>query len=341
MQEDWQVCRSRLRQRNDAPMLDWNDFRMVLTIARAGGLVRAAEALGVNHSTVFRRLNGLEEQLGVQLFERLPGGYEPTDAGAQLVAAGERIEAETLALERDLAGRDARLRGRLRVTSSETLAFRVLTAEIVRFRAAHPGIQVEVVIENRQLDLSRREADLAFRATRPTQGDLFGRKLADIAWAVYGADTYLAMRGVPAASGELAAHAMIGWDSAASTVKAVQWLAGTVPESAIVYRSSSLINQLLAVKAGIGLAVLPCYLADPEPDLCRALTPIPELTRELWLITHETLKGTARVRAFMEIVGEGVRRRLAALERRPQAAAAAAPVPAPPEPRKEVPPRAR
>jgi DNA-binding transcriptional LysR family regulator len=320
-------------------MLDWNDFRIVLAIARAGGLVRAAAALGVNHSTVFRRLNALEEGLGVKLFERLPGGYEPTDAGGQLVAAAERIESETLALDRDLAGRDARLCGRLRVTSSETLAFRILTAEIVRFRTAHPGIQIEVVIENRHLDLSRREADLAFRATRPTQGDLFGRKLADIAWAVYGANTYLTARGAPAAPRELAAHAVIGWESAASTVKAVQWLADTVPEGAIVYRSSSLINQLLAVKAGIGLAVLPCYLADPEPELRRALPPIFELTRELWLITHKALKGTARVRAFMDIVGEGVRRRLAALEPRPQTTPAA-PVPAPAEPKK-APPRVR
>lgn len=318
-------------------MLDWNDFRMVLAIARAGGLVRAAAGLGVNHSTIFRRLNVLEERLGVQLFERLPGGYEPTEAGAQVIAAAERIEAEALTLERDLAGRDARLCGRLRVTSSETLAFRILTAEVVRFRAAHPGVEIELVIENRQLDLSRREADLAFRATRPTQGDLFGRKLADIAWAVYGAEAYLAARGEPAAPGELAAHAVIGWDSAAAGVKAAQWLADTVPESAIVYRSSSLINQLLAVKAGIGLAVLPCYLADPEPELRRALPPIPELTRELWLITHSALKSTARVRAFMDIVGEGVRRRLAALEPRPRATAA--PAPAFVEPT-EAPPRA-
>jgi DNA-binding transcriptional LysR family regulator len=308
-------------------MLDWNDFRIVLAIARAGGLVGAAAALGVNHSTVFRRLNVLEARLGVELFERLPGSYEPTDAGVQVVAAAERIEAETLALDRDLTGRDARLCGRLRVTSSETLAFRILTAEIARFREAHPGIEIEVVIENRQLDLSRREADLAFRATRPTQGDLFGRKLADIAWALYGADGYLATHGIPAAPGELAAHAVIGWDSAALSVKAAQWLADTVPEGAIVYRSSSLINQLLAAKAGIGLALLPCYLADPEPDLRHALPPIPELTRELWLITHKTLKATARVRAFMDIVGDGVRRRLAALQPRPRKAAVSAPAP--------------
>jgi DNA-binding transcriptional LysR family regulator len=329
-----------LHQRKVIPMLDWNDFRIVLAIARAGGLVGAAAALGVNHSTVFRRLNVLEDRLGVQLFERLPGGYEPTDAGAQVVAAAERIEAETLALDRDLTGRDARLCGRLRVTSSETLAYRILTAEIALFREAHPGIEIEVVIENRQLDLSRREADLAFRATRPTQGDLFGRKLADIAWAVYGVDSYLATHGIPAALGELAAHAVIGWDRAASSVKAAQWLADTVPEGAIVYRSSSLINQLLAVKAGIGLAALPGYLADPEPDLRHALPPIPELTRELWLITHKTLKGTARVRAFMDIVGDGVRRRLAALVPRAEPTSAAAPAPALAEP-KEVSPHAR
>jgi DNA-binding transcriptional LysR family regulator len=325
---DWQIGQLRLRERKDAPMLDWNDLRIVLAIARAGGLVRAAARLGVNHSTVFRRLNVLEDRLGVQLFERLPAGYEPTDAGAQVIAAAERIESETLALDRDLAGRDARLCGRLRVTASETLAFRILTAEVVRFRAAHPGIQIEVVIENRQLDLSRREADVAFRATRPTQGALFGRKLAAIAWAGYGADSYLAAHGTLVAPWELAAYPVVGWDSAAANVKAAQWLADTVPEDTIVYRSSSLINQLLAVKAGIGLAVLPCYLADPEPNLRRALPPVPELTRELWLITHQALKATARVRAFMDTVGEGVRRRLAALEPRRGATLAVAPVPA-------------
>lgn len=294
-------------------MLDWNDLRFVLAIARAGGLAGAARAQGVNHSTMFRRLNALEERLGVQLFERLPAGYQPTEAGGRVVAAAERIEAEALAVDRELTGRDARLCGRLRVTSSETLAYRLLTDELARFRAHHPGILVELIIENRQLDLSRREADVAIRATRPSEGDLFGRKLADAAWAVYGAEAYVAQWGTPAEPADLARHALIGWADAAP-VKAAAWLAAIAPADAIVYRSSSLINQLVAAKGGIGLGVLPCYLADPEPELQRVLPPIPELTRELWLITHNDLRRTARVRAFMELIGEGILRRRPALE---------------------------
>ena len=293
-------------------MLDWDDLRYALAIARADGLTGAATALGVNHSTMFRRLNALEETLGVQLFERLPGGYVATEAGARLIGAAERVEAEALAAEREITGRDTRLCGRLRVTCSETLAFRLLTAEIARFRSLHPGIQIELVIDNRQLDLARREADVALRATRPSQGDLFGRKLADLAWAVYAAPGYLAEHSAPAEATDLARHAVIGWDAAGAPARAAEWLAETVPDAAIVYRSSSLINQLVAAAAGLGLAVLPCYLADPEPGVRRVLPPLPELTRELWLITHKALKDTARVRAFMDVVGSGLRRRLAA-----------------------------
>ncbi len=261
---------------------------------------------------MFRRLNALEETLGVQLFERLPGGYVATEAGARLIGAAERVEAEALAAEREITGRDTRLCGRLRVTCSETLAFRLLTAEIARFRSLHPGIQIELVIDNRQLDLARREADVALRATRPSQGGLFGRKLADLAWAVYAAPGYLAEHSAPAEATDLARHAVIGWDAGGAPARAAEWLAETVPDAAIVYRSSSLINQLVAAAAGLGLAVLPCYLADPEPGVRRVLPPLPELTRELWLITHKALKDTARVRTFMDVVGSGLRRRLAA-----------------------------
>ncbi len=291
-------------------MPDWNDLRYVLAIARARGLARAAEELAVNSSTVFRRLNALERQLGVKLFERLPGGYLPTEAGERLLGAAERIEAEAIALDRELAGRDTRLSGQLRVTASETLAFRVLTEEIAGFRARHPGIVVELGVDNRQLDLSRREADVALRATRPGQGDLFGRKLADLAWALYGSAGYLDRSGPPPTQGALAGHAVIGWQVGGVPLKAAAWLAAAVPESAVVYRTNSLINQMVAARAGLGLAVLPCYLADPEPALRRVLPPLPELTTELWMITHKALKGTARVRAFMEVVGEGICRRL-------------------------------
>ncbi len=293
-------------------MPEWNDLRQVLAIARAGSLAGAAAALGLNHSTVFRRLNAIEGDLGVKLFERLASGYQPTEAGERLVAAAERMESEALAVDREITGRDARLSGRLRVTSSETLAYRFLTGEIAHFSRIHPGIQVELTIDNRQLDLSRRETDVALRAARPNESGLFGRKLADIPWSIYGARKYLARRPGPRSIRDLTAHALIGWASSAPTVQAAEWLARHVPGESIVYRSSSLINQFTAARAGIGLALLPCYLADGESGLKRVLPPIAGLLPELWMITHDSLKATARVRAFMDLVGEGIRRAMKA-----------------------------
>jgi len=163
-------------------MENWNDLKLVLAIHRAGTLAGGAAELSVNHSTAFRRLNALEERVGTRLFERLPGGaYLPTPEGERFSTTAERVEAETAALDRDVTGRDTRLTGSLRVTSSETLAYAVLTSELARFRQVHPGIVVEMVIDNRVLSLSRREADIALRVTRPKEPDLFGRKLADTA----------------------------------------------------------------------------------------------------------------------------------------------------------------
>jgi DNA-binding transcriptional LysR family regulator len=287
---------------------DWNELRLVLAVARAGALAGAAKALGIDHSTVYRRLQAIEAKLAGPLFERLAGGvYVPTATGERLAAAGERMEDEALALARDLAGRDRRLEGRLRVTSSETLAYRLLTRHMAAFRAAYPGVTVELAIDNRVLSLSRREADVALRPMRPKEGDLWGRKLADVAWTVYGSAEYFGTRPPPASSDQLVSHALIGWEEGASGIKAADWLAAIVPSSAIVYRTSSLVNQLVAARAGMGLAVLPCYLGDPEPQLRRALArPVPELSRELWIVSHADLKATARVRAFFEVVGEGI-----------------------------------
>ena len=298
-------------------MIDWDDFRFALAVARNGSLAAAARALRVDNSTAFRHLNALEADLGAKLFERLPGGYRPTAAGERLLDSAERMEAEAIAIDRDLFGGDTRLTGKLRVTSSETLAFRILTAEIARFRAAHPGIEVELTIDNRAADLSRREADVALRAQRPREPDLFGRKLADILWAVYGSNDLLEKHSLTGRKGGLSGDKFIGWAETTQDIRAARWLAENIPREAFVYRSSSVLNQLVAAKAGMGLAVLPCYLGDPEEGIARAAPPVPELTTELWLITHQALKGSARVRAFMDFVGEGTRKALPTLVREP------------------------
>jgi DNA-binding transcriptional LysR family regulator len=291
-------------------MEDWNEPQLVLAVQRASSLTGAAKALGIDHSTAFRRLNALEARLGVRLFERLPGGaYQATPAGERMAAAAGRMEEEALAIDRDIAGRDHRLSGRLRVTSSETLAYRKLTGHLATFRQTHPGIVVELVIDNRVLNLSRREADIALRPMRPKEGDLWGRKLADVAWTVYGAASCLARGGAISSPNDLGRHALIGWEETAGGIMAADWLNRMAPDDAFVYRTNSLVNQFTAAKAGIGLALLPCYLGDEDEGLVRALSdPVPDLVGELWLVTHADLKRTARVRAFFDIVGEGLAR---------------------------------
>lgn len=292
-------------------MDDWNELRLVLAVERAGSLTAAAIALGVDHSTAFRRLKALEERLGVRLFERLPGGvYRATEAGARMAAGAERMEDEALALDRDISGRDHRLCGRLRIASSETLAYNRLTAHLAAFRQAHPGIVVELAVDNRVLSLSRREADIALRPIRPKEGDLWGRRLAGVTWALYAAPAYLeASGGRLSEPGDVDRHALIGWEETASGIGAADWLSRAAPSEAFIYRTSSLVNQLVAAKSEIGLALLPCYLGDCEAGIERALAePVKDIEGELWIVTHADLKGTARVRAFFDLVGEGLAR---------------------------------
>lgn len=286
-------------------MDDWNDPRLVLTIVRAGSLTSAARALGVNHSTAFRRLVGLERRLGARLFERLPAGlYAPTPAGERMAAAAERMEVETAALDRDILGADLRLSGRLKITCPETLAFGLLSPFIAHFRCAHPGIVLDMVVDNRVLSLSRREADVALRVSRPKEPDLHGRRIAELGWTLYGAPELLDRTGAIAPD-HLEDVPLIGWEETVSGVNTADWLSREAPERAIVYRTNSVLNQMAAARAGIGLALLPCFLGDAEPGLRRATPePLAELSRELWIVTHQGLRRTARVRAFMDLAVE-------------------------------------
>jgi DNA-binding transcriptional LysR family regulator len=286
-----------------------NDLPLVLAVARAGTLARAAAALGVDASTVFRRLGALEKRLGSRLFERVGGAYHATPAGERMRITAERMEEDVRALERDLLGKDLRLEGHVRVTTSESLAYRLLPSPIKAFRLAHPGISLEVNLDNRRLDLTRREADVAIRAVRPTQGELWGRKLADIAWATYRlrSEQKRPKRRQPR-GGTDAALPYIGWDESSQSLRVAQWIEKAAAGN-LTYRTGSLLHQLAAAKAGIGRAVLPCYLGDAEPTLVRERRqPIAELADELWIITHIQLKHTARIRAFLDMVGEGLKR---------------------------------
>jgi DNA-binding transcriptional LysR family regulator len=295
----------------------WNDLRSFLAIARQGSLQGAARTLGVNHSTVFRRLNALEARLGVRLFDRSPRGYALTVAGEHMLASAERVEDEILGLERRLLGGDVRLSGGLRVTTTDTLVHGLLGPHLRAFQAAYPAIELELITGNAFFDLSKREADVALRPSRHPGDAMVGRRLAGIAVALYGTRDYLAARSRPGSPAELAGHALITGDASLGHLPATRWLAERTPAGAPVLRCNSWLSQFAAARAGLGLAALPCFLADPSPELVRVLPPEPALAGELWLLTHADLRRTARVRAFMETLARGLRRERPRLEGRP------------------------
>ncbi|MDI5986546.1 LysR family transcriptional regulator [Halomonas sp. M4R5S39] len=281
--------------------LHWDDLRVVLAIAETGTLSGAGRRLGASHATLFRRLNAIEQRLGVRLFERARTGYSPTAAGEELAATASRVEAEVLRAERRLVGRDLRLSGVIRVTTTDTLLMGLLSPILADFRRAHPEIVLEVAVSNALFNLSQRDADVAVRPSSSSPEHLVGRRVGSIAQAIYA-------RGDGAGD----AAAWIGPDRHLGYAPLEAWMADKGADAHCRYRVDTLLGMLAATRDGLGRAVLPCYLADAEPALTRLGEPIPELATELWLLTHPDLRRVARIRAFMAFVAEALAGRLPA-----------------------------
>lgn len=280
----------------NAQLANWDDLRVFLAVARAGSLSGAARSLGVNHSTVFRRIAGLEEMLVVRLFERLPTGYALTAAGEETLEIVESIEADVATLDRTVKGQDLRLSGTVRIAATDMIAFWLLPDHLTRFRAAYPGIELEIVVGNEALNLSRRETDIALRIGNTPLETLVGRRIGQLNFAIYGAPDYWANR----PDTELAQHDWIGLDNSHAPLRQQfdQFLPGVRP----TVRSNSVACTVRLAKAGLGLAVLPCAIADQKPDLIRVADLPDTFNLDLWLLTHEDLRHTARVRAVLDFL---------------------------------------
>lgn len=282
--------------------MPWDDLRMFLAIARAGSLAGAARSLSVNHSTVFRRINGFEENLGVRLFDRMGTGYALTVAGEEMRASAERVEREIDRLDRRITGQDLRLEGSLVVTTTDTIAQHILMPHVVKFRDAYPGIDLDLIIENANVNMSKRQADVAIRPTRAPPETLVGRRISTLAFAVYASKVY--MRGRPANLGE---HYWVRLDDSLMHLAADQWFRRTLPDAKSVLTTNSVLGLQLGCEANLGAAILPCFMADTNPKLLRIGQPIDEAASMLWLLTHEDLRHTARVRAFMDFMADALK----------------------------------
>jgi len=299
-------------------IMDWNDLRIALAVARAGGLSGAARALKLNHATVWRRLKALETAAGTRLFERGPGGYAPTAAGEELRRAAEAIEEAAGLLDRRLSGRDPRLTGTVRLSTIDPVAVHLLPPHLAGFRALHPAITVELTVTTALANLTRRDADVALRATDTPPETLVGQRLADVAMTVYAAPSYLASN---ATAADWAAHDWVAPDDSFAHTQFARFIAREAPDR-VVLRVDNEIGLAAAAAAGIGVAVLPCFVGDAHPGLARLAPPIRELTHGLWLLTHRDLRSAARVRAlteFLAAASRSERRRLRGEPVRPPA----------------------
>jgi DNA-binding transcriptional LysR family regulator len=284
-------------------MFDWNDLRHFLAVARLGSTTAAARELKVDQSTVQRRLAELERRIGQPLAERHPTGYRLTPFGEQLLPHAQRVEAGVLALEQAVRSSARELTGVVRVTCPEPIVYRLSSSALLdRFRARHPGLDVEFLMSDRYLDLGKGEADVALRSGDTDDPQLVGRKIGDSLWAVYGSQAYVQRRGRPMDVGDLANHALVGFDESLSAHRAAAWLRHVAPGARLAASADSVLGLVSSAKAGLGLAPLPIALGDAEPELVRVLGPIPELARAWRILTTRRLRRTARVSAFFDFM---------------------------------------
>lgn len=286
---------------------DWDDLKHLLAVARHGSTLAAGRALGVDQSTVQRRLVELERRIGQSLVQRQPSGYRLTEFGREMLPFAEAVERSVQAFERQLDTLGTETAGVIRLTCPEPIVNRIMqTGLLDRFHAKHPALRVQFVMSDKYIDLSQGDADVALRSGDTDDDELVGRKIGDSIWAVYASQTYIERHGQPAGIEDLAKHALVGFDDTLAKHRIAQWLGKVAPDAQMAARSSSVLGLIYSVKAGIGIGPLPLPLGDAEPDLVRVLGPVAELSRIWRLLTTRELRRTPRVSAFFDFIVEEI-----------------------------------
>lgn len=278
--------------------LEWSDLAVILAIGRAGSLSGAARVLGNTHSTVFRKISTIEEKTGVRFFERFDTGYVPTDAGRTALEYAERVEGEFQSLGREVLGRDTKLIGRLRVTCPEAFASDHMPGLAARFCQMHPDIQVDVSPGHGAVDLNKREAEVAIRATKKPPETSFGRKICPFRFALYARPDYMERHQAT----PLADHAFCLIEGSANWLVPAVWKSKEDGERRAVFQSRASRAVQNAAAEAMGLTFLPCYVGDADERLIKVSDPIENLDLDLWVLTHPDLRNTARIRAMMSFL---------------------------------------
>ncbi len=283
--------------------MNWDNLRYALSVAEKGSIAAAARELGVNRTTVLRRINAFEKSINVRLFERIDSEYTLTPEAEQLLSAARAVSATINELERKIIGRELKLEGVVRVTTTDSLLLSVIGAPMASFTALHPHIHLELVITNSVLNLMRRDADVAIRPSLSPPELLIGRRVCELGFGVYGAHAYLA--GNP--SRDIASHRWLAADDSMSRSPPGRWVQANVPDEAVVMRADSFVALQVAAEQGLGLAILPCCIADTSAGLQRVRCESADMTIGLWVLTHEDLRSSARVHAFTEHIARALK----------------------------------
>lgn len=284
--------------------MSWDDLRYLLAVQREGSHKAAARVLRVDPTTVSRRLLALEAASSATLFIRTPDGLKTTPAGQTLLTHAERIEAEVLASERELLANPTAMAGPLRVTGGDALINAVVLPALGRLLAAHPDFVIELRTETAVVDLARREADVALRFVRPKESTLVARRLGELPFAIFASETYLMRRGIPRTLAAAASHDFIGYHQALDHLPQVRWLHRAIRSPRYVIRASTLTTQTIACAEGLGLALLPVFMASREPHIRRLFARHAGPARELWAVFHLDMRGNPRLSAFLAWLAE-------------------------------------
>ena len=299
----------------NASVLDWNDLRYFLAVARTGSTLAAGRSLRVSQTTVARRIVALEQALGLVLFERKQSGYALTEAAQALLEKAHAVEAAAESFADGAAAGSRETTGTVRLTTLDIYAVTILPPILRDLYAAYPSIRIELDTTEETRDLAAGAADIALRASNsPTGAGLVGRRIASDPWTIYCSRDYATQHRKPHTAEDLRGHPFIGGGGEGVWRRYGAWLKQQKLEDAVVIHQASPTGLLAAVRAGSGLAVLPCFVADREADLVRCIEPIAGDPAGLWLITHERLRHVPRVRAVMDFLAD----RLTRLARQPE-----------------------
>lgn len=284
--------------------MDWDDIRYFLAVSRTGSIRGAANKLGVNHSTVSRRIAQLEEKLAVRLFEKLPTGYVITPAGEEIFDLAEHMEEQANALERRVYGRDTSLTGKLRVTLPQPLATHLIMPDLVSFARCNPDIELEIVTSYETLNLTRRQADVAIRLVYENLSPpdhLYGRRIVSVYRAVYISKDLFKQFNTTANTSSLA------WIIKEEDGPLPGWAKQSKTSTATTYTVSDLQTQITATREGLGASILPCFIGDNDPSLKRMYADSTMLYGELWMLTHSDIRNTPKIRAFTKFMTDAIR----------------------------------